>query len=121
MTDTYEERIFELRIEAEERQTLRYPQAFRDKAVELVCELRAEGWTQASISEGFEIPWATLGRWCDDATSGDEAKKMPEGFRPVEVLADSHESSRVALVAPSGWRIEGLTVAEAVEAVGRLQ
>lgn len=121
MSDRFEERILELRIAAEERESLRYPQTFRDKAVELVGGLKAAGWTQKKISQQFEIPWQTLGRWCED-DKPESSEEASESFRPVEVVGEQREVSGdgVSLVSPSGWRIEGLTVAEALEAARRL-
>lgn len=120
MSDTYEERISELKIEADERESLRYSETFRAKAVELVGRLKVDGWTQRRISQELEISWQTLGRWCRQAES-DGTEAGSESFRPVEIVADSSGSADgIALVSPSGWRIEGLTVAEAVEAARRL-
>lgn len=121
MSDTYEEQISELKLEADERESLRYPEAFRTKAVELVGQLKADGWTQRRISQELEISWQTLGRWCRQAEP-DGIETGSESFRPVEVVAadSSGSADGIALVSPSGWRIEGLTVAEAVEAARRL-
>lgn len=114
----YDEKIEELKTRADERDSLRYPKAFRDDAVELVEVLRDEGWTQKRISDALEIPWATLGRWCDQANGEDEER--PEGFRPVEVVRDGGEPEGISLVSPNGWRIEGLSLTEVVEVARRL-
>jgi len=121
MSDTYDERISELKVEVEERESLRYPETFRAKAVELVGQLKADGWTQRRISQELEISWQTLGRWCRQAEP-DGTEAGSEGFRPVEVVASGSggPADGIALVSPSGWRIEGLTVTEAVEAARRL-
>ena len=121
MANSYEDRILELLIEAEERETLRYPEASREKAVALVAELKAAGWTQTRISEELDISWATLGRWCEEANSESDEESL-DSFRPVEVVGGQQaaEDDPVALISPSGWRIEGLTVAEAVEAARRI-
>ena len=113
----YEEQIDQLKVQAAARDSIRYPEAFKDDAVGLVAELRDAGWTQTAISEALDIPWATLGRWCDDANKDETGQS--EGFRPVEVVEDL-EGAGVTLVSPAGWRIEGLTVAQAVEAARRL-
>lgn len=115
---TYDEQIEELKIRAGERDSLRYPEAFRKDAVELVETLREEDWTQKRISESLEIPWATLGRWCKQANGEDSER--PDGFRPVEVVRDQGEEDGISLVSPNGWRIEGLSLTEVVEVARRL-
>lgn len=122
MSDTYEERISELKLEADERESLRYSEAFRAKAVELVGHLKSDGWTQRRITQELEISWQTLGRWCRQAES-DGTEAGSERFPPVEVVAadSSGSADGIALVSPSGRRIEGLTVGEAVEAARRLR
>ena len=121
MADSYEDRILELLIEAEERETLRYPEAFPEKAVGLVAELKGAGWTQTRITKELDISWVTLGRWCEEADSDSEGE-LTDSFRPVEVVAGEQtaEEDPVVLISPAGGRIEGLTVAEAVEAARRI-
>ena len=65
-------RIDKLRVRAKTRDTMRYPSAFKDDAVELVSKLSEHGWTQQAISEALEIPWGTLNCWRDAATPGEE-------------------------------------------------
>jgi transposase-like protein len=112
MDADYTERIEALRLEAAERETLQYPADFRDQAVALVDELRADGWTQKAVSEALDICWQTLRRWRNQDPDGDE------GFRAVDVAARPAAEPR--LVSPSGWRIEGLSVEELVDVARRL-
>ena len=107
-------KIDELKARAKTRDTMRYPSAFKDDAVELVSELSEHGWTQQAISEALEIPWGTLNRWRDAATPGEA---QVESFRPVTL---SEPEKQPALVSPSGWRIEGLSVAQLIEVARRL-
>ncbi len=46
-----DEQIEDLKKRAEQRGSLRYPEAFREDAVELVETLRDEDWPQQRISE----------------------------------------------------------------------
>ncbi|WP_206524442.1 hypothetical protein, partial [Lujinxingia sediminis] len=107
-------KIDDLKARAKTRDTMRYPRAFKDDAVELVSELSEQGWTQQAIGEALEIPWVTLNRWRDAATPGEE---QAENFRPVTL---SEPKTQPALVSPSGWRIEGLSVAQLIEVARRL-
>jgi hypothetical protein len=49
MDPDYTDSIEALRREAAERQTLQYPEDYRDRTVPLVDELRADGWTQKAV------------------------------------------------------------------------
>jgi transposase-like protein len=116
--------IEDLKRRAERRTNSRYPEEFRQDAVRLVDRLRKAGWTQKRISSEMEVPWVTLRRWRSKRSSTSETSEASESFRPVAIVEDSAapetEPEGVALVSPSGWRIEGLTVTEAVEAARRL-
>jgi transposase-like protein len=115
--------IEDLKRRAAQRKNSRYPEEFRQDAVRLVDRLRKAGWTQNRISREMEVPWVTLRRWRSKQSST-ATTEVPESFRPVAIVeepaAPETENEGVALVSPSGWRIEGLTVTEAVEAARRL-
>ena len=113
MEEATREKIESLKARAAERETTRYSQIFKDDAIELVCELRRDGWTQKAVSEALGIPWVTLRRW----KKKDSPDESVSGFRPVTVVADDQNP---VLVSPSGWRIEGLTLGQIVEITGRL-
>lgn len=116
--ETYDERIEDMKRRAEQRETMRYPEAFREDAVELVDDLRGEDWTQKRISEALQIPWVTLRRWREGGDTDDG--QTAEGFRPVEVVDDDRGGEAIAVVSPDGWRIEGVSVGQAVEVLRRL-
>ena len=113
-----EARIEDLRKRAADRETMRYPEAFKEDATDVVRHLRAEGFTQQEVSELLDVPWVTLARWKE---SGEESSTESDSstFRPVKVIDDTSECGPV-LVSPAGWRIEGLSVAELVEVARRL-
>lgn len=54
-------KIEDLKQRAVHRKTQRYPEAFLRDAVEAVCRLRDEGWTQKDVSALLEIPWVRSG------------------------------------------------------------
>lgn len=112
--EEFERKIQGLRVRAAERDSMRYPSAFKEDAIDLVVELRERGWTQQAISKAMEIPWATLRRWVE---ASEQSEELRGGFRPVTVV---DTADRPALVSPSGWRLEGLTVMELVEVARRL-
>ncbi len=115
--------IEDLKRRADRRTNSRYPEEFRQDAVRLVDRLRKAGWTQKRISSEIDVPWVTLRRW-RSKRSTTARSETSESFRPVAIVeeptAPEAETEGVALVSPSGWRIEGLTVTQAVEAARRL-
>jgi transposase-like protein len=113
--------IEDLKRRADRRTNRRYPEEFRQDAVRLVDRLRKAGWTQKRISSEIEVPWVTLRRW-RSKRSTTATSETSESFRPVAIVEEpaAPEAEGVALVSPSGWRIEGLTVTQAVEAARKL-
>jgi len=82
-------------------------------------------WARAAIARGttlttaaalLEIDAKTLTAWMQPSAPRSTA------LVPVEVIAAPAlpTSARVALVSPSGFRIEGLTLDEALRAIARL-
>ena len=114
-----ESKIEDLKQWAADRETMRYPQDFRDDATEVVRQLRDDGFNQKEVSKLLDISWVTLARWKDADEQIDDTEN-PSGFRPVKVVDDSPGSDPV-LVSPAGWRIEGLSIGELVEVARRLQ
>lgn len=116
MDESLTERIETLKEKAAARETLRYPEEVRQLAIELVDELRGRGLSQERTSQRLDIPWKTLQRWL---RKRDESRRGANGFRPVGV-APKRDQGAPVLVAPSGWRIEGLSVDELVDVARRL-
>ena len=114
-----EARIEDLKQRAADREAMRYPEAFKEDATDVVRQLRADGFTQKAVSELLEIPWVTLARW-KESDQPSEPEEDSSTFRPVKVVDDTSECSPV-LISPAGWRIEGLSVTELVEVARRLQ
>jgi transposase len=79
----------------------RYPEDLQQEAVILARAWRLEGKSLGSVASELGVSCATLARWLQGAR---------EALRPVEVqrVEEPGEASSLALVAPSGWRIEGL-------------
>lgn len=86
----------------------RYPAALRERAVRYARSRRDEGASWATIGEELTVRWETLRRWCMDV-------EPPSAMVPVEVFSTSPlPQSEVAVVSPTGWRLEGIDVREAV-------
>lgn len=87
----------------------RYPQELRARLVAWADTERRRGRDWASIADALCVPVLTVRRWC----AATRAEPVPVVVR-AEPTADV-----VSLVAPSGWRIEGLSLASALDLLGR--
>jgi hypothetical protein len=88
----------------------RYPQHVRDQIAEAAKGLRARGTSWQKISEVLGVPLETIGRYVAAAAPS---------FVPV-VVEDAPSSAPI-LVAPSGYRVEGLSLPDLAELLGRLR
>lgn len=82
----------------------RYGEDLRQEAVVLARAGMLAGKSLGSVAGELGVGCATLARWLEGAR---------EALRPVEVQGggpeeEPGEASSLVLVAPSGWRIEGL-------------
>lgn len=85
----------------------RYPEDLQQEAVVLARAGMLSGKSLGSMASELGVGCATLTRWLKEAR---------EALRPVEVeREESGEASSLALVAPSGWRVEGLRLADLPE------
>lgn len=84
----------------------RYPEDLQQEAVVLARAGVLSGRSLGSVASELGVGSATLTRWLQGAR---------EALRPVEVQEEPGEASSLALVAPSGWRIEGLRLEDLPE------
>jgi len=81
----------------------RYPKPLRESVVSHVLTARRHGQTWQQLTDELGIGAITLQRWCDEPTS-------QSTVTPLRVVThDKPSSESVTIVAPNGWRIEGLT------------
>jgi hypothetical protein len=71
---------------------------------------RADGVSWHQISSELGVRFETLQRWCERAPT----------MRAVEIIPDPPRGTSVAVVSPSGHRLEGLTLDEAIAALRAL-
>lgn len=84
----------------------RYPAQLRERVGGWVAEQRRQGVTQRCLEETLGMKWNTLGRWSAREDPASATMKM----LPVGVMS----AGTPVLVTPSGYQIEGLSVAELV-------
>ncbi len=97
-----------------------YPKVVRELAVAYARQERNAGrsWTEVATSSG--LPASTLQKWVED---GEEP--TVEGTRalvPVEIREEKAcaVTRELVLVSPRGFRLEGLGLGDALEALARL-
>ena len=86
----------------------RYPTPLRERIDAYVAQRRSKGASWARIGDELDVPWETLRRWSRSPRASTSA------MVPVEVVAPPVSDDIVAVVSPSGWRLEGLDMRDAV-------
>lgn len=97
----------------------RYPVELKARLVAYATRRRAAGARFATIGEELGLGYETVRQWCTDAERGSALAAAPTRVVPVEVVAEGR--SAIAIVSPSGFRLEGLDMAEAVAALRALR
>jgi hypothetical protein len=81
-----------------------YAPAIQALVVEFAQRCRSEGVSWNRIAVDLGIPFETVRRWCMRAPT----------MRAIEVVDEVRRSGSIAVVSPSGHRLEGLTLEESV-------
>ena len=89
------------------RRTARYPAVLRERITGWVATRRERGDWWSEIAKPLGIPEQTLARWAEPCA--DETTAM----LPVDVI-DVPPVGTVTLVSPTGLRIEGVAIADAI-------
>lgn len=87
----------------------RYPSELQARATALAQELRLDGWSWTRIAAHLGTRVETVRRWC----LREEGPRAPTRMRAIEVVAE-RGSGDIAIVSPSGIRVEGVTVADVI-------
>lgn len=108
--------------------SLPFPEALRAFAVRYVEHVRKTGGTMAQASQKLGVSEPTLYAWAKGKPAGSpRAKAEQQSTALVAVRVGEAKAAagleglqRLALVSPGGWRVEGLTLQEAAELLGRV-
>jgi transposase-like protein len=87
----------------------RVPAALRERIVAWIATRRAHGDEWRELARALGMPAQTLTRWA----ARDVGHERSVVLRPVAVI-DELASRTVTVVAPSGLRVEGVTIADAI-------
>jgi hypothetical protein len=94
----------------------RFPEDLKQRLVAAVLELREEGLGWLVIGDALGITGETARRWHGGSRTFRESQMVP-----VEVEVEEDELDGLVIIAPSGYRIEGLTVHEAARLLRALR
>lgn len=81
----------------------------RARAMAWAARRRAQGDGPAALAQALGVSTTTVRRW-----SQARSAVAPVALRRVEVIEEAPAERTLTLVAPTGMRIEGLTVATAI-------
>jgi hypothetical protein len=85
----------------------RYPTKLRARISAWVAARRANDAWWCDVARPLGVPAATLKRWAEPVPA------TPLALRPVDVI-DAPAAGTVTLVSPTGLRIEGVAIADAI-------
>lgn len=108
-------RVFRERSRQENRgskKRRRYSQELREEAVAYVERRKREGASVERIASELGVSSVSLSRWS-------RAMGNTKSLVPVEIVANE-DPSRLSLLTPRGYRLEGLSEASAVRLLERL-
>jgi hypothetical protein len=95
------------------------PESVRAQVVAYVREQQGRGQSLGRSARELGLSPSAVQRWASA-----EARQRAPRLARVRVVADRSDrraaEPAIALVAPSGYRLEGLTLEQAVQALGRL-
>ena len=97
----------------------RIPARLKSRILSVVRGRQANGESQRGLAEALGLSGETLRRWLTAPSAVED--RAPVRPLPVSVMPLPSPAVSLALVTPTGYRVEGLTVASAVELLSRLR
>jgi transposase-like protein len=89
----------------------RYPAALKQRVVRWALQRKVGGATWPAIAEELDLGLDTVRRWC---IAAEGCERPSRALVPVRVVSRPAATGATAsVVSLSGWRVDGLTVAEA--------
>ena len=87
-----------------------YPEELRAKILDWVERSKLDGTNEDSCAETLDVPRQRFSSW----RSWRRSVRTQKALVPVEIRDEGKPFGPLAFVAPSGHRIEGLTIGEAI-------
>lgn len=90
----------------------RCPAPLRQRIVEFTKAQRQEGLGVLPIAKQLGLSQSGLNRWLEDGSQGK--------LRPVRIAEAPTSQTKIVLITPGGYRLQGLDVASAADLLRRL-
>jgi hypothetical protein len=104
-----------------------YPDGLRSRAARWARRQLDEGAGLTAVATALGLRCNTLRQWTAAPKRAVTTARVPveaasrSALVPVEIVADAPRLGQVSVVSPSGFRIDGLTLDEAVAVLRRLR
>ena len=108
----------QIRTALSERRGLKHSSPVRLRVGRYVLAQRRAGVKWAALTEALSVPEITLRRWSQVAESSPRLVQLVGECLP-EAPATPAQVCAVTLVAPNGWRVEGVPLEQAVAVLSR--
>lgn len=103
------ETMTELAEAVSSRPKRRYEVSLKQRIMHFVAQERLSGRSWSSLSTGLGVAEQTLKKW--------SREQDPPRCRLLHVRTVSASTGLVSVVSPSGWKIEGLDLSQALQLV----
>lgn len=107
-------------LAAQPRDNDRYPAELRRQAKRWAIRRRQEGAWWKEIAAEIGVSTSAVIRWTNAADDDNEKRLASVALVPVHVVEPKARAADLAIVSPAGFRIEGLSLEQAVEVLRRL-
>lgn len=95
---------------------VRYPAGLRARVTVLVQDRQAAGESLPALARHLGIPTVTLERWLQACAPAPRFRRIDLAATPSDDVESG--GNHLALVTPTGYRVEGLTLAAVRELLG---
>ena len=100
---------------------LHYPDELRGRIARWARRQLEDGASLGALASALGVHRETLRRWTAGAARPPTGAARPLALVPVEVVVDEPPAGTLSVVSPAGFRIDGLTLDEAIAALSRLR
>jgi hypothetical protein len=97
-----------------------YPPALRARITNWARRRVANGESVGTVAREVALHPKTLASWLATSASAAETALVPVEIVASQIDRAERDASKVVLVSPSGYRVEGLTLGDALRALARL-
>lgn len=89
------------------------PADLRARVTAFAKRRRESGASWGTIKKELGQSFDTVRRWCVETATPQRREQRPTALVPVRVMPSRAPGRTVSVVSPAGFRVDGLTIAEA--------